>query len=364
MGISRQSLYRMVDSLISLCKELLILINERNSFFKEAKRHFTDMHLKKGSYHDYKKSFWKHRVTYSEYMYSYEFWRLSEKERDKYISTSEMQCLYRKLTDKSVRHIFCNKIEFLKTFDKYIYRKWGWVRDMTIQEFQSMICECDCIAKPIRGTRGNGIFKIVSSRVENWRALYKKCVDDNILLEHCIHEFDELSSFHPSSLNTIRIVTISNNDKVVVFGALFRMGAHGSFIDNTHAGGVYAPINLCTGTIDVSAIDSHNNKYETHPDTGKKIVGFKIPYWKEIIETCKEATQTIPNVRFVGWDVCVNQEGKVEIIEGNYAPDFDGGMQAPLKIGVKQKIADTIQSVYGINPLPFIKVCNFPRQIS
>ena len=342
----------------SFYRELRIFCEERSRFLKEAKRRFAEEHPEHGSFQDYKKAFWKHRVTYSEYMYSYEYWRLDEKQRDEFISTSEMQCIYRKLGDKEVRNVFHDKTRFLKLFEKYVYRKWALVRDMSLDEFKKMIITCDCIAKPIDGTRGDGIFKICASKVNDWKSLWSECKSKNVLLEECIHECDELSSFHPSSLNTIRVVTFSNKDNCVVFGAIFRMGAHGSIIDNTHAGGVYAPINVETGTIDIAAIDSYNNHYDSHPDTKKQIKGYRISNWEEIVNVCKEATQTIPNIRFAGWDVCVNAAGHVEIIEGNHAPDFDGGMQAPLKVGVKKKVADTIKRVMNINMLPLIKVYN------
>lgn len=52
----------------------------------------------------------------------------------------------------------------------------------------------------------------------------------------------------------------------------------------------------------------------------------------------------------------MNQAGQVEIIEGNHAPDFDGGMQAPLKIGVKKRLQKTVMDVMGVDPLPLISV--------
>ena len=342
--------------------EMLIWFGERSRFYKEARERFSKECPTHGSYSDYKKAFLKHRVTYSEYMYSYEYWRLNEQQRDEFISTSEMQCIYRKLGDRQVREIFHDKTRFLTLFKNYIYRKWALTNDLSLEEFKSMIEAHDCIAKPTDGTRGDGIFKISANDVNDWHQLYSKCKDDNILLEECIEECDELASFHPSSLNTIRVVTISNGDKCAVFGALFRMGAHGSIIDNTHAGGIYAPINVETGVIDIAAIDRHNYKYEQHPDTGKQIKGYKIPYWDEIISTCKEATRTIPNIRFAGWDVCINKNNKVEIIEGNHAPDFDGGMQAPLKIGVKKILAKTVNRNLGVNPLPYISVWGKPKE--
>ena len=225
-----------------------------------------------------------------------------------------------------------------------------------------MIETTDCIAKPIEGTAGIGIFKVCAKDVDNWDELYRRCVEKNILLEECIQSNEELNAFHPNSLNTIRVVTVSNGDRFVVFGALFRMGAHGSVVDNTHAGGVFAPINVETGTIDIEAVDSYNHHYSCHPDTQKQIVGFQIPYWNDIVETCRRASKTIPNIRFAGWDVCVTKDGTIEMIEGNHAPDFDGGMQAPLKIGVKKQIQQTIMDVLGVDPIKYISVWKKPKR--
>lgn len=344
---------------IPLLVEFHELISERNRFFKEARQRFRQDKSSYGSYKDYKNAFWKHRVTYSEYMYSYEYWRLDEKQRDEFISTSEMQVIYRKLGDSSVRDLFHNKVQFLTSFSPYVHRWWSLAESLSFSEFRDQVSRMDLIAKPIDGTRGEGIFKIMFSEVGDWEALYGKLVTGSYLLEQCLQECDELASFHPSSLNTIRVVTISNQGRCTVFGALFRMGARGSVIDNTHAGGVYAPINVETGVIDIDAIDSKNRHYSKHPDTGKNIKGFKIPLWDQIIETCKQASQTVPNIRFAGWDLCVTPNGRVEIIEGNHAPDFDGGMQAPLKIGVKKKLQKTVMDIMGVDPLEYISVWKY-----
>lgn len=341
---------------IPLYRELHIYFDERKRFFKEAKERFAKEKPEHGSWKDYKKAFRKHRVTYSEYMYSYEYWHLNEQERDEFISTSEMQVIYRKLGEHEVRDLFHDKVRFLTAFSSYVHRWWALAKSLTFESFKAKALEFNLIAKPIDGTRGDGIFKIVGHQVEDWRQLYDRLVENNYLLEQCIVACDELAAFHPASLNTIRVVTISNGDCCEVFGALLRMGAHGSVIDNTHAGGVYAPINVETGTIDIPAIDAHNNHYDVHPDTGKLIKGFHVPEWERIVATCKEASKTIPDIHFAGWDLCINRAGQVEIIEGNHAPDFDGGMQAPLKIGVKKRLQKTVKDVLGIDPLPLISV--------
>ena len=332
---------------IPVCREYHILREERKRFYKEAEERFRREKPQHGSLADYKDALLRHRVTYSEYMYSYEYWRLDEAGRDEFISTSEAQAIYRKLGDKEVREVFRDKVRFLTLFSPFVHRWWAMARDLTFEEFKEKVSQFDLIGKPLDGTRGEGIVKISKDTLIDPKQEFERLKEANCLLEQCITACDELAAFHPASLNTIRVVTISSGNRCKVFGALFRMGVHGSIIDNTHAGGVYAPINVETGRIDVPAIDGHNHRYDAHPDTGKVIKGFQIPQWEEIVATCQEASRTIPNIHFAGWDLCINKAGQIEIVEGNHAPDFDGGMQAPNKIGVKKKLLQTIKEVMG-----------------
>ena len=334
--------------------ELYINFDEKKRFYAEAKERFGKEAPSHGSLRDYKRAFRRHRVTYSEYMYSYEYWHLNEEERDKFISTSEMQCIYRKFGSRKVRNLFHDKVAFLKEYKEFAQREWAWAKDLSLDGFKEMVLRHDCIAKPIDGTRGEGIFKIVSTDVKDWGALYSKCVEGNVLLEECVHACDEIASFHPQSLNTIRVVTFSNKEKCIFFGALLRTGAHGSFIDNTHSGGVYAPIDVETGVINHDGIDSKGNTYVAHPDTGVVFIGFQIPRWDEIIETCKKASSRIPDVFFAGWDVCILDDGRIELIEGNHTPDFDGGMQAPFKKGVKERVRSAFEELYRVDPIDYL----------
>ena len=121
---------------ISLYREIHIYFDERKRFFKEAKQRFAKEKPEHGSWKDYKEAFRKHRVTYSEYMYSYEYWHLNEEERDEFISTSEMQVIYRKLGEHEVRDLFHDKVRFLTAFSPYVHRWWAMVKSLSIDELK------------------------------------------------------------------------------------------------------------------------------------------------------------------------------------------------------------------------------------
>ena len=343
-----------VDALPWL-REPRIWRDEQRLFLEEARERFVLDQPGHGSLSDYKKALRKHRVTYSEYQYSYEFWQLDETQRSEFLSNSEAQCIYRALGSRRVRHVFRNKPLFLKQFAPFVHRRWAMASDLKPEQFAKWLSGEGCMAKPSDGTRGMGVHKLKAGRGVDPGSVLGECIAENLMLEECVPSCPELAAFHPASLNTLRVVTISEHDRCEFFGAILRMGTGSSVIDNTHAGGIYAPIDLATGRVEMPAIDSRNNRYERHPDTGVPIVGFQVPAWKEVLEVCRQATRQMPGIRFAGWDLAVRSDGRVELIEGNHAPDFDGGMQAPQKIGVKRRFQETVQRVIGKDPLKRIK---------
>ena len=351
--IKKSVLWRRINPIL---KERQVLSSEKKKFLAEAIEKFKD-NPGHGRLNDYIDALNKHRVTYGEYMYKFEYWKLNEAQRDEFISCSEMQCIYRKMVQPEVKTVFWNKILFLKKFSSFAQRQWLEVRKASIDDFTQMVSQFDCIAKPIEGWRGQGI-RIIKKTEDNAKIkqLYEECVKGNVLLEERIHACKEIEAMHPSSLNTVRVVTISNPQKCVVFGAILRMGTGDSIIDNTHNGGIFASIDVKTGVIETDGLDSNGNKYIEHPDSHIKIKGFQIPYWDKVVEMCSAASKIMPKTVFAGWDVVIMDGGRVGLIEGNHGPDFDGGMQAPKKIGVKQRVKQTVMDLYGVDPLQFISI--------
>ena len=328
-----------------------ILKQQRLSMYAEAQKRFLEEKPSHGSLEDHKAALYKHRVSYDEYMHRYDFWRLNESERNEFIAHETMEMLYRQMVKPEVRQMFCDKVQFLQIYKNYIHRKWLYVKDSSFEDFSRMVQRYDCIAKPLNKNSGEGIFKINRNDIQDINSLYLQLKQDSYLVEECIYACDEIAAFHPQSLNTIRVVTMSNNGQVRFIGAILRMGAHGSCVDNTHAGGIFASIDIETGVIESDGVDTDGNRYEVHPESKKQIKGFVIPLWNRIKSLCVEATTVFPDIYFAGWDLCVTKDGHVEIIEGNYAPHFDGGMQVPMKRGAKRKVSDALVELFHKKPL-------------
>jgi len=73
------------------------------------------------------------------------------------------------------------------------------------------------------------------------------------------------------------------------------------------------------------------------------------------VRVCKEASTIVPETVFAGWDICVRQDGKIELIEVNAFPGVTG-LQASSQRGLKPKIKEVGEKVLGCNPLKLISV--------
>ena len=69
------------------------------------------------------------------------------------------------------------------------------------------------------------------------------------LAEEFVESHESLAVFHPSSLNTLRVITFRNEDRFEVFGCGLRVGNNGLHVDNAHGGGIFCEIDPKTGII-------------------------------------------------------------------------------------------------------------------
>jgi hypothetical protein len=119
------------------------------------------------------------------------------------------------------------------------------------------------------------------------------------------------------SLNTARIITLLGLDGTIgVLGAILRIGVGTAEIDNTHGGGIVAPIDLGSGTCGPAVSLSTIRRMARHPDTDRQIEGFAVPYWNRMKEAAVAAHRRLPFARSLGWDLAFGEDGPV-IVEVN-----------------------------------------------
>ena len=336
-------------------RELRKLQEERKQLWKDAVEKFNNERPEHGSLSDYKHALFRHRVSYDEYMHSYKFWNLEEKQRDEYVSEKEIRCVYRKTVQVSFDRLCCNKVMILKSFNRFVHRKWAYTGSMSVEDFEKFVSSTDCIAKPIFGTLGRGVYVIRKDESHNWQELFEDCRKNNILIEERLRACKEIEEFHPQSLNTLRVYTISKDGRFEILAAEFRVGVGDSIVDNASAGGIVAAIDLETGIIIWDGEDKAGNKYQVHPNSGKAFKGFVIPYWNKVVDVCKELSTVVPEIVFAGWDICVLENGEIEMVEVNSYPNVTG-LQIAYHKGLKPKFRTLGKKVLGYDPMDLISV--------
>lgn len=265
---------------------------------------------------------------YKEYQI-YKFYDLDEAtQNDMFLIDMSRKVVEKYDVDNKYFLLLCNKEKTNKRFSAYMRRPWCVNTKISYWNFRRKFAKCQrLIYKPVRGCKGNGVqaFDITPKTA---RAVFKQlsALPEGVV-EQYVKQHPAMSSLSPSSVNTIRVVTISSNTHPVtadgkmldIAYAALRIGGSNALVDNFHSGGMAAGVDLETGELVTNAADMDGNVYEVHPATGTKIKGFRIPYFAEALEMVKKACEDSGVTGFLGWDIAIAEDGPM-LIEINLRP--------------------------------------------
>ncbi len=262
----------------------------------------------------------KYQAGYMDYKL-FEMYELNDKQRKTIVTRGINNSIVKKYNNQEFNKYFRDKLLFNKKFNKYLQRDWMEV-DGTEENFIKFkeFCEKhnEIIVKPVDQMCGKGIEKFKVTK-KNVKEIYDNLVETKrFLVEEVAIQCNEISKLHPSSINTMRIVTLNNE----IVAAFLRIGNNNNVVDNFNHDGLAAPINIETGIIDYLAIDKKMDIYERHPITDEPILWFQIPKWPRIKRFVTQASKEIPEMGYVGWDVCLGEKDPC-LIEGNEFPGHD-----------------------------------------
>ncbi len=127
------------------------------------------------------------------------------------------------------------------------------------------------------------------------------------------------------SVNTIRIVTALIEGEAKVLVAMHRFGTKLSApVDNACSGGVFSMIHTETGMLTAAKDYFHPQKeYVNHPDTDARIKDVQVPKWNEIQDRLVKVHNCFPYYDFFAWDVILDDQGDVEVLEINRGTGID-----------------------------------------
>ncbi len=154
------------------------------------------------------------------------------------------------------------------------------------------------------------------------RAYHEHCIANRLFLEELVIQHEGMNALCPASVNTIRMMTFNDHGNPRLLWMGLRIGNGVNAVDNFHAQGLAASIDMETGKLVGNAQDKDLREFTHHPTTGTQIDGFRIPCFEEAKELALKAAAKSDKILVVGWDVAISENGPV-IIEGNRRPGFD-----------------------------------------
>ncbi|WP_116135502.1 sugar-transfer associated ATP-grasp domain-containing protein [Trinickia diaoshuihuensis] len=169
------------------------------------------------------------------------------------------------------------------------------------------------IFKVDNSLQGRGIFFFdrPTFDIEKVKALGNGVFQENIA------QHDILGRFAPRSVATLRITTAVNDEGIVSARACYlRLGRDA----DTHvksSSHVRIPVHCATGELGEHGYLTDWTVVREHPDSKIRFAGVKVPAFQDCLATVLDHHRKVPYARCVGWDVAVDEDERVKLMEWN-----------------------------------------------
>ncbi|MDA3920452.1 MAG: hypothetical protein PF501_07210 [Salinisphaera sp.] len=217
------------------------------------------------------------------------------------------------------------------------------VSDGVIESFDgsSGLALCDLFFKPAKGAGGRGASRWLYQGDEHYLASNGESVsredlethvralsqDERYVVRRHLRSHPDILDLTPGALSTARVVTCLNEEgQPEVTHAVFRMARSANVVvDNFHAGGIAACIDLASGQLGMASdmgLRADSDWWASHPTTGAAIEGRTLPHWDAVVALALGAHAAFADQVAIGWDIAILADGPC-LIEGNKSPDLD-----------------------------------------
>lgn len=162
---------------------------------------------------------------------------------------------------------------------------------------------------------GGNLASSTGTRVTTDELLVK--YSSNYVIQKVIEQHSFYKRFNPSSVNTVRMFTYRSpvDESIHILHTVFRVGAPGKITDNQASGGFACGVNE-EGRITGKAVDKYGNSYTVinniNLEKGQRLEGFD-----ELSKCAITVASHFYYSRLLGFDLCIDSDGKARIIEVN-----------------------------------------------
>ena len=265
------------------------------------------------------KNFVKWGIGYTDYLKG-DYINLTEEQKKGYVTTKSFNKLLHYLNNPKYDACMSDKIVFNRIFKDYIKRDFIDLRNSSLDDFKKFIKgKKNVFAKPPTDFGGHGIEKVCVKDIKDIKSKYEELKKKKLnLIEEEIIQAKELDKLNPYAVNSFRIVTLVKDGKAYILANALRIN-----LDDAIAIGcsdAYMRLDE-SGHVCSRVVDDVANVYEYHPMAKIPFKDVVVPYVKESFEMALKAALVVPEVRYVGWDIAITENGPL-IMEGNEYPSY------------------------------------------
>jgi hypothetical protein len=268
--------------------------------------------------------------------FKYLFDELDDASRRQFVTRRQYEELCRAYDPAPARGLIENKHRFIEAYGRFLCRD-ACCADDGLDETEDFIdAHRQVVVKPTNSGYGKGIRLMGASEAY---AEAVELVANHVILEELMVQHPVLASFHPSSVNCVRILTVIDDaGEAHLAAAALRTGEKGSFTDS--GGGLAAGVDVATGTVVTDAVTHFGERYACHPDTGVRFEGTVLPAWDDLLGRAREVALSSSGLRLMNWDWACLADGRWALVEGN----LDGGI-GPCQQPAQQGLAPTLSEL-------------------
>jgi len=287
------------------------------------------------------------------YYYAYEFYQPGRQHLAPHYlmryETKEIayRLLYPIATERYAPTPLKNKMEFarhcrangIRHVEVYMLFEDG--KRVSTPELVDELPESDLFVKPVFGKGGGGaeLWRHAGGRLycsSRGEACDAAALVDRVaalsrlepfIIQQAVRNHHDLLDLGAGALSTVRLLSCRNEaGDYEATSAAFRMSVNpASPVDNFHAGGLAAAVDIATGHLGPATglgMTPDLRWHDQHPFTGGQITRRQLPMWQETIDLAVRAHRIFPDYVLIGWDIAIVEDGPC-VIEGNRGPDVD-----------------------------------------
>lgn len=155
-----------------------------------------------------------------------------------------------------------------------------------------------------------------------------KRVDQGVLFQERLSPHPLIAARCGERICSLRLIVLMADEGPRIFRAYWKIAAGKNFIDNFQrglSGNLVATVDVRSGVATRCVGYAASGRPEpatVHPDTGRDLVGFRLPLWEATLDLTRKAANLIPGLRMQAWDVAICPDRPV-FLEVNVVGGFN-----------------------------------------